>query len=248
MGLEDEFCPYCGKPNPYAKQHQQEIRKYQRSYRETQQEVLKKSRRFAAYAAKLTVLAALLAANLVVVILAVRAWDIGYSFREKKIEAESPIHRDAMEEFLAQGDYAGFAGYMSANGVSMAESLEEYSALYRVSSRYVSILTDLSAIANPEDFRFREEYRADNCAYLAKNIQDLYTVESEYVYRSEIYLSEDKQAHIDTVRHRVELLLASCLGFTEEEIRAIPAESKSVLTEVILEKVAAIRSGEGDAA
>ena len=240
MGLEDRFCPCCGKPNPFAKQHQAEMRKYRNSYEETRQEVLKKSRRFAAYGAKLTLLAILLAANLAAVILAVNAWDIGYSLREKRIAGEAPAHRENLEQFLSEGDYAGLAGYMQANDVSYAESFDDLSAVSRAASLYQSILTDLMDAGNRNEYRFREEYRAESCRYLAKNIQDLYNVEQSYSYRAERYLSEENLAHIGSIRRRVELLLQSTLGFTEEEAAEARDLSIQRLSERLAERIGAL--------
>ena len=32
IGLEDKVCPYCGKINPYAQQHQQQMQHYQQQF------------------------------------------------------------------------------------------------------------------------------------------------------------------------------------------------------------------------
>ena len=43
MGLEDEFCSFCGKPNEFAKKHQEDMKHYHKEFKETQEKVYKKT-------------------------------------------------------------------------------------------------------------------------------------------------------------------------------------------------------------
>ena len=62
IGLEDKFCTYCGSPNPFAKQHQEQMRQYQQQFEKTRAEVEKKANRFAKIAVPMTIFAILLVA------------------------------------------------------------------------------------------------------------------------------------------------------------------------------------------
>ena len=35
LNIEDKFCPYCGRPNPFAQKHQEEMERYEKDYSET---------------------------------------------------------------------------------------------------------------------------------------------------------------------------------------------------------------------
>ena len=53
LRMEEKFCTYCGAPNTLAAKHQADMDHYEREFAETQQEVLKKSRKAGSLAAML---------------------------------------------------------------------------------------------------------------------------------------------------------------------------------------------------
>ena len=61
MQIEDEKCPFCANPNPFAVEHRQDMQRYHREFQETRQEVEKKARHFNSLTAKVTVIAVLFA-------------------------------------------------------------------------------------------------------------------------------------------------------------------------------------------
>lgn len=60
LQIEDEKCPFCQNPNPFAVKHQQDMRHYQQEFQKTKQEVEKKTLHFNSFTARIAVIAALL--------------------------------------------------------------------------------------------------------------------------------------------------------------------------------------------
>ena len=60
LQIEDEKCPFCGNPNPFAVKHQQDMRQYRQEFQETKQEVEKKTLHFNFFTARIAVIAVLL--------------------------------------------------------------------------------------------------------------------------------------------------------------------------------------------
>ena len=49
VGLEEKFCPWCGKPNEQSVQHMEDMARFQASYRATEQSVEKKTKHVVTY-------------------------------------------------------------------------------------------------------------------------------------------------------------------------------------------------------
>ena len=43
LNIEDKFCPQCGILNPFAVKHQEEMERYEDDYRQTKEDMLKRS-------------------------------------------------------------------------------------------------------------------------------------------------------------------------------------------------------------
>ena len=56
LGLEDQFCPYCGTANPHARQHQAEMQNFRHEFEKTRDRVEERANRFAGFAVPLTIL------------------------------------------------------------------------------------------------------------------------------------------------------------------------------------------------
>ncbi len=237
MGLEDKYCTYCGTPNMQALRHQADMEKYQQEYLKTQQDVMEKTGRLRRSGSWLVILVVLLIAMIASIILFARAWDIGYTLREKKLTKEMPHHKAVLEAYLEEGEYSQFYGYYSSNSLSLGDDYS-YEAVYRASRSYVNIIEIAASVHDPDNFRFQEKYRTENCEYLAEDLIRLFTVEEDLSYYADEALTEDKLAYVEDMRDRIRAVARTCFGLTEEEIDRIPELSKGKLGAMIGEGIA----------
>ena len=84
LRMEEKFCTYCGAPNILAAKHQADMDHYEREFAETQQEVLKKSRKAGSLAAMLVVLVIMIVLNIIAGFISANAWQIKYDRRKQE--------------------------------------------------------------------------------------------------------------------------------------------------------------------
>lgn len=62
LEIENAYCPYCGRENPFAKKHRDDMKKYASDYNSTKDEVISRSRNVNTKAVKAAVIALTVAA------------------------------------------------------------------------------------------------------------------------------------------------------------------------------------------
>lgn len=236
MGLEDAFCPYCSTPNAQAVKHQSDMARFRREYRRTQADVTARTTLMQRHGSWLVILVVLLVALVVGVILQVNAWDIGYSIRENNAENSAVEDRQAMDAYLAQGDYGQFLGYYDANDITLVSD-NPYQGVHAAARSYVEILECVSAIHNDKQHLFKPEYISGTCDRLAEDLIRIYTLERTYSYDLERSLPADKQVYVDDIRDRTAAIAKTYFGLTDEEIQDIPNVSEKKLSTMIEEGI-----------
>jgi hypothetical protein len=236
MGLEDLKCPYCGTPNPFAEKHQEDMRRFEKEFAATKEEVVTANKKRAGRNTSLILILVLILLDVGAVIFAGISSDIAYSIKEKRIQAQADQHMENILALLEEGDYCGFSAYYSANSIYYATSgtdLEDYSAVHGAAGRYRWLLQDLEKYISGNSYSFRKESMSRTCAYMAENITKLWNVEDQYSYRQEIYLAPDKLSYIQDMRERVSLLLQTYAGLTEEEAGSLGDLSQGRIQKIL---------------
>ncbi|MBQ1896028.1 MAG: zinc ribbon domain-containing protein, partial [Clostridia bacterium] len=105
LNIEDKYCPYCGKENKFAKEHQESMEHYEADYTATKQDVIAETKRFQTKTIRITILAVMAAIAAGFFILAMSADDISYSRREKAVIAKSAHHKAAINALMEDRDY-----------------------------------------------------------------------------------------------------------------------------------------------
>jgi hypothetical protein len=240
MGLEDLKCPYCGPPNPFAEKHQEDMRRFEKEFAATKEEVVTANKKRAGRNTSLILILVLILLDVGAVIFAGISSDIAYSIKEKRIQAQADQHMENILALLEEGDYCGFSAYYSANSIYYATSgtdLEDYSAVHGAAGRYRWLLQDLEKYISGNSYSFRKESMSRTCAYMAENITKLWNVEDQYSYRQEIYLAPDKLSYIQDMRERVSLLLQTYAGLTEEEAGSLGDLSQGRIQKILEERL-----------
>ena len=218
LNIEENFCPYCGQPNPFAVRHQEAMRRFEKDYESTKKGVLEQSSRFNRHTVRITILAVLLALIAATAILLIKANDIRWWRMEKRVEARADEHRAAIGELMDNRDYLGLYSYLTENDIRYTDSFREYDAVCDSSFQYMQIYENLMMLhvkkTDPEAFRYygREELLQD-VAYAISRINECLKPQS---YNEAAYTAE-KIAYMESLRGRVEVLLEGYLGLSREE-------------------------------
>lgn len=233
MGLEDEFCSFCGEQNPYAKKHQADMKRYKTEFSKTQQDVYAKTRRFTSLTVPLVILFVLFVLNIGAAIFAGSAWNIGTKMAKNKISHNASHHRENMERLIEEGDYPGTASYYHANSLYFVDEFDEYDAVVAAADSYYSIYRMIVDQSGPRKYNFEPEYLPSTIRSVTNNLDMLFNVERDHEYHAEISLTEEKLAVIHDIQSQTKAILITYAGLTFEEAEDIPNMSASRQKEVL---------------
>ena len=236
LQIEDRVCPFCGKPNPFAKQHQKEMDRFSRKFEKTRADVLKESARFNRKTVRITILSVLVALCAVFALLCARADDIRYDRQEKAIEQDAPQIRKTIDEMMEAGDPCMLYRYVSVNRYSYSDALREYDAVISVSLYYDRFYENLMMLnAKKQDpSRYTYTTAAELLEGIAASVRRIHESMQENKYHPEMH-SAEKKAYMERVCDTVRVMLTGYLHLTDEEAGQIFELSEARLN-VMLEE------------
>ena len=141
IGIEVPKCPACGHINPLAKKHNENIKKYDKRFKKTQDNVLTSAQKTEGVGIRGGIFAILVA---VIVILAF-VW--GFVIAASEGETDEDRERDAlknktkysaqMRDLLEEGDYITFESFLLQHNIPLnSEPYKEFQRLEYVANRY----------------------------------------------------------------------------------------------------------------
>lgn len=232
LGIEDIYCPYCGSANTLALRHQADMERYQSEYLKTQESVMEKTRLLRRHGSWLVILAVILSVMVAAVVLQASAWRIGYSIREKNVTRLSEVHRQALEDYLAAGDYGKFLGYYDANDLNL-DNDNDYYAVRTAAYGYTDLIQYISALNDPAHYSFQEAHLASTCQYIAEDLERVFGVERDYRSFGQEYLTPEKLVYIRDMQERSGFIARAYFGLSEEEVEQIPELSATALAALV---------------
>lgn len=233
LGLEDEFCSFCGQRNQFAKKHQADMKHFKKEFSKTQQQVYVKTHRFATLTTSLIILFVLIILNIAGFIFFSSSWHIGSSMIKNDISKHADEHRETLEHLIQIGDYPGMSSYFDTNSLFLSDEFDEYRAVVSVADNYYSVFRRLA-----ETQEFREYwFDAENLTFTVQNLTDhldyIYNPKQHYAYMKEICLTEEKMAIIEKIQEQTTAILIAYGGLTPEEAKELPELSASRQQELL---------------
>ena len=238
LRMEEKFCTYCGAPNTLAAKHQADMDHYEREFAETQQEVLKKSRKAGSLAAMLVVLIIMIVLYIIAGFISANAWQIKYDRRKQEAAKHAEEHIAVINRMIEEKDYISIRDYYYDNDMADGETFEAYSAIVH----YAGNLEDLyGTLCNFDAYSFwqSDSPNSSRITYLADDIIELYEDPKNNYYRDEA-VTDDKMAIIEDIRHQAEGLLVAYAGFDKEEVGELKNMSKARIEEKVRESLEAV--------
>ena len=242
MQIEDEKCPFCGNPNPFAGKHRQDMRRYHREFQETREKVEKKARHFNSFTAKATVIAVLF----VMVILMFFVGSEGpfriWSNRMKRdVEKNAAQYRQTLRAYEEEGNWRAFYALYDAKNISYTEEMREYRVLEFMISDYKGVLNELT--------RYRDRESDADVAYSASRIANYLDgyyravgrISYEGKYYEECYTPERQESY-ERMTGELEAALLTYGHLTKEELALLPdysvAKKSALMEEGLLREAA----------
>ncbi len=221
LNIEENFCSYCGQPNPFAVKHQEAMRRFEKDYERTRKDVLEQSTRFNRHTVRITILAVLVALIAATTILLVKADDIRWWRMEKRIEAQAALHRETIARLMDDRDYLGLYSYFTKNDIRFTDAFREYDTVSDSAFQYRQFYTNLMMLqAKKTDAdAFRYYSVPDLLEGMAQEIHRINECLEPQSYNEAAYTAE-KMAFVEGVRDRVETMAESYFGLSREEVLA----------------------------
>ena len=236
LGIEDELCPHCGKPNSHAKQHSEAMRAFTARFRNTETEVRENTRRFNRFTVSLTVLAILVALNAIMLLLIANEWELEDFITERHIRRNMDMYSSNIDRMIEEKDYRGLDYYSRANKIAYSTALEQYDVVFSVSRSYGNMLDGIIGLFVNDRSK---SYNTVNDGEIIENIARYYDNlcgEADYLERT---WGEPYPEHVkEFVYNAIEdggMLLKEFFGITDEELRLMGDMTLSRIT-VLLEE------------
>lgn len=145
LTLEDEYCPYCGKPNAAAKQHIEDMKHFKGEFESTQKYVKEKTGLFSQITVRVVIITVLMILIVAALVLMNSAWNIVRGMKRSYAEDHFREVTATMDRYLEERDYSAYDAYCSANNIRFydSEHFAKYDKIQLPLSYYVGIMDSL---------------------------------------------------------------------------------------------------------
>lgn len=222
LQIEDEKCPFCGNPNPFAVKHQQDMRFYHQEFQRTRQEVEQKTRHFTAFTAKITVIAVL---AVLVIIMAVMAGSgphmIWRSRVRKDIQKNMQAYEEQLKAYEQAGEWLELYNFYDARNLSYGDAFREYRVIYYTVFDYKYILNCVLNYSEDETYYNAESIAPRIAGYLDDFYQSVERTSYDSAYYDDSYTPQHQEA-LEQLRSDLEAVLITYCHLTEEEVSILP--------------------------
>ena len=229
LQIDHAFCPYCGKVNPVAKKHREDMKRYANDYKKTKEEVIGNTRRFNKITFRITAIALTLAAIAGVIVLSLSKDRLSYQRYRDKRSLKAPQYFEEVINLMDAEDYVSLATLASAKGVrsSSAESLRDYSGVFRAAEYYSDTFTSVLRCLSDT------EISDSDITSMASKIHWFYKSFENY---SDYGKDNERVAKFnENIKHDMKLLLTTYLGISEEKADKLEEMSEGQIS-VMLEE------------
>lgn len=235
LNIEDSVCPYCGQPNPFATEHQEAMRRFEKDYERTKKDVLEQSSRLSRHTVRVTVLAILVALIAAAAVLLIKADDIRWWRQAKRIEANAAVYCETIDRLMDDREYLELYSYINRNNIRYSDAMREYASVFDSSFIYRQFYEDLMILqskkADPERFKYYNA--AELLEDIAGEIKRINECMEPQTYNEAAYTPE-KMAYMEDLRDTIETLTEGYFGLSREqtlETRSMTAARINVLLE-----------------
>lgn len=238
IGLEQKFCPYCGRPNEESQRHSRDMERFSSRYSETEATVISKADRYARAVPRAILIILLLIASVVMYFVSENTYQIPENTRRRAAEKDPAAMCAVLDGYLEEGDYIAFASCFSFNGLRTYNSpFENYSDIYWCADNYKTFVLDVEKLylhGNRENWL---KYSAsDDIRYLCQTLESF--IET---YERGKRDAEDPQhiVYLDDMRDNIMDMLHVYFGIDESEAESFLAmtdnRKASYMEEVLLD-------------
>ena len=226
VGLEENYCSYCGRPNDQAMRHAQDMASYRRRYAATEATVIGKTNRYRQIVLRAVLILLLLVLTIVMYAVTVNAYAIPEELRRRSAEKNPGLTISTLDTYLENGDYRSFASYISYNGIrTYGSAFESYSDLYWCAQSYSDYVLRMERLFLHTDRDDWVKYSATSDIRMLSQSVTYFLDDYERAQgstESEVYMR-----YVEDMRQNVVKMLEVYLGVSETELDSFLALSEN---------------------
>jgi len=229
LQIDHAYCPYCGKANPVAQKHREDMKRYANDYKKTKEEVIGNTRNFNKITFRITAIAITVAAIAGVIVLSIAKDRLSYQIYRDKRSLKAPQYFEEVIKLMDEGDYVGLATLSSAKGVrsSSDDSFREYSGVFRAADCYEETFADVVRSLSDSDISDSDiSSMASQIHWFYKSFNDYadYGADNERVIKFNADIKRD-----------MKILLTTYIGISKETADKVENMSEGQIS-VMLEE------------
>lgn len=241
IGLEDKVCPYCGTPNENALGHQEDMRRFEASFKETKAHVEERSSRFSRLAVPVTLAVILLLAMIASVVFSASSYDIGRRLAVKERAKHADEYKTRIDELLSEKDYMRLHALYDHNNLYILSGeegspLESYQMIFRACADYSQLFEMLMQRMESGSYYYTQERFPGTCGELADLLDRLNRISRESYFPDSCF-SDERLADIAGIQQQAQAMLVTYAGFSSEEAAHAADYSKARLETMFEEKL-----------
>ncbi len=174
VGPEQLKCPYCGADNPFAIQHEENMRRFENEYAKTEKEVSRFGKAVEGLGKKAAILVVLLIG--IIVMSLVASANYADPDEEKKVRRDALKHAAQYAEeadgFLERGEYVEYVSFLYAHELMNfpPEEFERFRGVQYVANEYYECIRHMEEIVlrsdDPEYFDGLDTDIKNFCMYV----------------------------------------------------------------------------------
>ena len=236
VGLEENFCSYCGRPNEQALRHTRDMASYHRRYAATEAAVVSKTKHFSQIILLAVLILIILIATIVMYMVTENAYSIPETMRRREAE-RNPLQTTAvLNSYLENRDYRGFSSYMMYNGIrTYGTVFEAYSHISYCADYYADCVLRLEHLFLYTDREAWLKYNASSdIRWLCQSLDNFFHEYDTAQQREESVLFLPYE---EDMKQTLVSMLRVYLGIEEEnlgEFLALSENRKAAVVEEVL--------------
>ncbi|MCR5675057.1 MAG: zinc ribbon domain-containing protein [Lachnospiraceae bacterium] len=239
IGIRDEFCAWCGKPNDRASRHVQILKKYREKTDETKADIETQTLKRVPLFIRLLVIALLLAGFVILIIVVEHSWDWENQREQEQALRRAPEYTVVLDQYIRDRDHLAFRRFMNRHSISVyghygddSYPYRKYRGYERVNDGFFLIVADVLYL-----YPYRSDSYQDEDNYvtrIADNVNSFYSAYERGLSDEDDPLSPEARAAAEDLEAQTRALLVAYLGVSEQDaagIRTLTEAQRKLLIE-----------------
>lgn len=227
LTLEQAYCPHCGRPNEEAQQHVKDMEHYKSNFEDTRSNVYEVAQKNTEIMSHTVIITVLVILCVLVFLVSAFSWEIHRNLVRMDTLLQQTKYEKQLEQYLEEEDYQGFESFCERHYIRPYDDhFTSYQLFIQATQCYSYIYQGVMNVVitkNPDIFSNYFEQIADYYERLWKMLHP----EEKYDISQYEELSEENKEKLQRIGEKVDVLMQSYFGMTEEELQSFREMSKA---------------------